>query len=130
MSISIPESVKEFAMVVAGLRIIDENIKVDGKTIGDMENLLGDMAKLDQAAVVNVAEGGAIQGKRQDLSETFRDLSKKSRHKIKSDYGDNAKELRLIGAVPADDIVRTRRPKSEEDTTDPSAPSSAPAPSP
>jgi len=122
MSISIPESVKEFAMVVAGLRLIDENIKVDGKSIGDMENLLIDMAKLDQASVANTAAAGSIQGKRQDLSDVFRDLSKKSRHKIKSDYGDNSNALRLVGAVPADEIVRTRRKKDEEDAADTTPP--------
>ena len=107
--ININADVKDFELVLAGLRRIDPNIVVKNLTIGQMEDLLQQMPTLDRRVLELSTESSQVQGKRESLAEEYHELCKQARSKIKGDFGDDAPELDLIGVVRSSQIVHTRR---------------------
>ncbi len=115
--ININADVKDFELVLTGLRRIDPTITIKGLTLDQMEQLLQRMAELDRQALDLVHGSSQVQGQREKLAEEYHELCKQARAKVKGDLGDDAPELELIGVVRRSQIVRTRRGKNKKVAT-------------
>ena len=114
---NIKADVKDFELVLTGLRRIDPTITVKGLTLDQMEQLLQRMSELDRQALDLDQGGSQVQGQREKLAEEYHELCKQARAKVKGDLGDDAPELELIGVVRSSQIVRTRRGKNKKSAT-------------